>query len=186
MSHLSDLDLLKAMRNNDEAAFAELFNRYWSYVYTITYKRVQSKALAKEIVLDLFVSLWAKRRTLSVYHMPSYLYVCVKNMVQNRLSAKDVPKEAWEDQQLLVPREIEEQVKAELNTQPASNESEEEFSESNRSLTSVAFFNGRSIKDLNDTMNASEKSFYVNFNLSLKKLRIHLKNIALSFLFIIH
>src|SRR5690606_17061526 len=115
------------MRSNDESAFAELFNRYWSYVYTITYKRVHSKALAKEIVQDLFVSLWAKRKTLSVYHMPSYLYVCVKNMVQNHAVARKASKHSWEDQQLLVPKDIEDQVKAELITQP-THEPEEEFS----------------------------------------------------------
>lgn len=188
MSHLSDLDLIDAIRKNDESAFAELYDRYWGYVYTITYKRVQSKDLAKKIVQDLFVSIWTKRKSLAVYHMPSYLYVCVKHSVLNHSSARNLNKQLWEDHESLVPMHVEE-VHEKVEPDPLLSTAEIETETvlgKRKQLADVDFFNRTSVQELTDTFDISGKSFSYQFGLSLKKLVVHLKNIAFSILFFTH
>src|SRR5690606_2116808 len=63
LSNLTDHELLNAISQDDEKAFAELFRRYWKQVHAMAYARVKSKEVTEEIVQDLFASLWDKRAT---------------------------------------------------------------------------------------------------------------------------
>lgn len=50
---------------NDET-FTEIYNTYWEKVFTICYKNTDDLEVAKELVQDIFKSLWERRDTLEI------------------------------------------------------------------------------------------------------------------------
>lgn len=59
----ADLDLMQRVAQDDEAAVAELYDRFGSLVYRMAYQAMPSRADAEDAVQEVFVRLWrtAKR-----------------------------------------------------------------------------------------------------------------------------
>ncbi|WEK33831.1 MAG: sigma-70 family RNA polymerase sigma factor [Candidatus Pseudobacter hemicellulosilyticus] len=78
--------LLRQMAAGDEAAFTELYNRYWEQLFVMAWRRVQSQEDAKEIVQNVFFQLWQKRNSRElVQNLPVYLAGMVRFMVYRHL-----------------------------------------------------------------------------------------------------
>jgi DNA-directed RNA polymerase specialized sigma24 family protein len=95
ISSYSDEELLKAIRQDDEKAFEELFERYWRQVHAMAYARVLSKGVTQEIVQDVFISLWDQRATLSISYVPEYLNALTKNCVVDYMGPHPLQKKHW-------------------------------------------------------------------------------------------
>lgn len=54
----SDLDLVRRMAKGDEAALAQLYDRYGMVLYAVTYRIVGQKADAEEVVMEAFSQAW--------------------------------------------------------------------------------------------------------------------------------
>jgi RNA polymerase sigma-70 factor (family 1) len=65
---VSDTDhiLLAALRTGDEQAFKILYDRYWEELYVMIYRRLKDEAAAKDIVQNIFVNLWASRKSIMI------------------------------------------------------------------------------------------------------------------------
>jgi len=100
----TDCELLAAIRNDDEKAFAELFKRHWRRVHSMAYSKVRSKEVTEEIVQDLFISLWDKRGSLSINNLPSYLFTAVKHRALNHIESQIVHKKYWDYSKNYIPR----------------------------------------------------------------------------------
>jgi RNA polymerase sigma-70 factor (ECF subfamily) len=70
---LSDKELLQLLRRDNALAFQELYNRYWDKLFYLSHKRLKSAMAAEEIVQDVFLTLWRKRRELQIEDLPPYL-----------------------------------------------------------------------------------------------------------------
>ncbi len=78
MPEVIDLDdsLAEAMRDGDEAALAEVIQRYTAYAGTIVWSIVGGRlteADAKEILSDVFYILWKNREKIQTGKLKSYL-----------------------------------------------------------------------------------------------------------------
>lgn len=96
ISSYSDDELLSAIRQDDEKAFEELFERYWKQVHAMAYPRVLSMDTTKEIVQNVFVALWDQRATLSISHLPSHLDAITKNCVWNYMDPQRTYRRHWD------------------------------------------------------------------------------------------
>jgi RNA polymerase sigma-70 factor (family 1) len=75
----SDEGLLERMAMNDQAAFTSLYRRYWESLFVTTVKVIGSKEDAADIVQEVFISLWNRRRDLSLTStLAAYLQTSVK------------------------------------------------------------------------------------------------------------
>lgn len=83
INHLSDQDLLSKMRkDDDDRAFAVLFDRYWSALWRHAAGAMKTREDAKDIVQEVFFSLWERRKTLMINtKLSSYLYRATMNKV---------------------------------------------------------------------------------------------------------
>lgn len=73
-------NLLQKIKNNDNFAFDEIFRQYYKQLCYFSFKIVQNNDIAEEIVQDLFVHLWEKRKDLNINtSLKSYLYRSVHN-----------------------------------------------------------------------------------------------------------
>ena len=66
-----DAILLKLLKAGDGSALEEIYLRYSEMVFLAAYKKVRSKAVAEELVQNLFISLWVKRETAQIQNLPS-------------------------------------------------------------------------------------------------------------------
>lgn len=82
----NDLEILKKIRNNDEAAFKVIFNKYYSRLYYFILEFISFDDIAENIVQDTFFTLWNKRHELKDdSNLGAYLFTVAKNNCLYRL-----------------------------------------------------------------------------------------------------
>jgi RNA polymerase sigma-70 factor (family 1) len=70
----------------DQKAYEELYVSLYKYLYNFAWGFVKSKQLSEEIVSDVFIKVWQKRKTLeTIDNIKVYLYVATKNISLNYL-----------------------------------------------------------------------------------------------------
>ena len=82
----TDIELWQAIKFDDKRAFDLLFERYWSAMYSTAYNYLRDTEKCQEIVHDIFLSIWQKRKEYQIEHIKSYLttatryhvYKCLK------------------------------------------------------------------------------------------------------------
>ena len=55
-----DVRLLDQIAKRDQAAFAELYDRYSPLVFTLLSRMVKSSADAEDLLQDIFLQIWGK------------------------------------------------------------------------------------------------------------------------------
>lgn len=84
---LIDADLLALLKKGDRQVYGEIYRRYKKPIYIHAYKMLGDTEAAKDIVQELFASLWIKRSQLRIERsLSSYLYTAVRNRVLDRIS----------------------------------------------------------------------------------------------------
>ena len=68
-----DDDLLERLRTADEEAFTEIYNRYWEKLLAIGFFHLRNKQAAEDIVHEVMMSLWTRRKELDIQSLSSYL-----------------------------------------------------------------------------------------------------------------
>ncbi|MBO9204163.1 sigma-70 family RNA polymerase sigma factor [Niastella sp. MAH-29] len=76
------------LSQNDELAFAEIYNRYWKLLYSSAHKILQVKDAAQDAVQEVFISLWKRRTDLHIEVLQSYLYQAVRFQVFKAIRAE--------------------------------------------------------------------------------------------------
>ena len=77
---MNDIEVVKALKKDDEIAFRYLFERYYDRLvaYIITYNQNQSQS--EDIVQQAFINLWEDRNKLDIDKSPrNYLYTIAYN-----------------------------------------------------------------------------------------------------------
>lgn len=84
METYSEKELISLIKIGVLPAFDELYHRNWKVLYRIACHAVNSEEDAKDIVQNVFISLWNTRSTLNVDKcIRGYLYTTLKNNVIN-------------------------------------------------------------------------------------------------------
>lgn len=86
-SHTDD-QLLYLLRNSDDAAFAEIYNRYWKPLYLSANNVLQVKDAAQDAVQEVFISLWKRRDIVHIDSLQSYLHQAVRFQVFKAIRAE--------------------------------------------------------------------------------------------------
>jgi RNA polymerase sigma-70 factor (family 1) len=88
---LHDDDLCALLIEGDRCAFSTIFERYHSLLYNYSYKKIQNKEEAQDVVQHVFVSLWEKRANLPAsVTLSAYLYTAVRNRSFDLFARKKV------------------------------------------------------------------------------------------------
>lgn len=88
---LSDSELLDSLSVGDEKAFTEIYNRYFGLLYVHAYKILGNEDEAKDLVQDLFSSMWTRRQSIDLTgSLSSYLYSSIRNKVFDILQHRKV------------------------------------------------------------------------------------------------
>jgi RNA polymerase sigma-70 factor (family 1) len=80
--NLSDHELVKLLKLADDAAYAEIYKRYWAILFRHANKMIRHDDEAKDLIQDLFTTLWFKAADLDLSGpLSSYLYSTVRYKV---------------------------------------------------------------------------------------------------------
>ena len=80
-STYTDEQLLLSLREGDEGAFTEIYNRYWEQMALYVLKVIRSREEARDIVQEVFVSIWRRRQELVISGtLIAYLLKSVRNL----------------------------------------------------------------------------------------------------------
>jgi RNA polymerase sigma-70 factor (ECF subfamily) len=79
------------VRNDDEHAFAMLFDRYWVRLYKTALRYLKDRENSEEAVHDVFLNIWNRRYQLEIESIPNFLLSAVRYQVYNRMRASKPP-----------------------------------------------------------------------------------------------
>lgn len=95
----SDPRWVERIRAGDAEAFERVFRAFHPTLTAWIARRLGSRAVAEDIVQDLFLTLWRGRESLEVHRsLPHYLYVAARNRAMNHVKHERV-REQWREKQ---------------------------------------------------------------------------------------
>lgn len=72
------------LASGDRSALDEIYKRYHGILYSHAYRRFPDREEVRDIVHDIFISLWNNRQNLQITtSLPAYLYTSVRNRILN-------------------------------------------------------------------------------------------------------
>jgi RNA polymerase sigma-70 factor (ECF subfamily) len=78
--------LLLKVADGNESAFRELFHQYWDNIYGVALMFTKSKAMAEDVVQEIFLKIWIRREQLKeVEQFSNYLFIMTRNHVVSAL-----------------------------------------------------------------------------------------------------
>ncbi|NHA03679.1 RNA polymerase sigma-70 factor [Mucilaginibacter sp. HC2] len=90
-SVLIDHKLVTLLREGDKEAFTKIYQRYWMVMYMHALKMLKSENDARDIVQEIFTSLWLKRQFIDPkVNLAGYLFVATKNKVLDLITHRRV------------------------------------------------------------------------------------------------
>jgi RNA polymerase sigma-70 factor (ECF subfamily) len=75
----TDESLLQRMRSDDQEAFSLIYRRYWEGLFITAAKALRGKQEAEDVVQDVFLSLWNRRKELNIEgSLAAYLQTSIR------------------------------------------------------------------------------------------------------------
>lgn len=127
----SDKVLLKYIKEDDQAALEELFEKYYNRLCDFAFQFVRSFDLTEEVVSDVFLKIWERRHTINISRsFKAYIYTATRNQALNYIQKEDQEWESLDDhkagistekyhpEEELMFKEFEKKIEALINTLP--------------------------------------------------------------------
>lgn len=90
-SNFSDEELTVFLKQGDQIAFTEIYNRYWAEMYYHAFRMLKDEDSSKDVVQDVFSTLWLKSSAVNVNtKISGHLYISVRNKVLNLVAQNKV------------------------------------------------------------------------------------------------
>lgn len=90
-SKFNDQELTVLLKQGDQLAFTEIYNRYWAEMYYHAFRILKDEENAKDVIQDIFSNLWLKSASINVeIKLSGHLYIAVRNKVFNLIAQNKV------------------------------------------------------------------------------------------------
>lgn len=90
-STYSDQKLTTLLKDGDQFAYTEIYDRYKRLLYLFAFKRLGDREEVKDIIHEIFMSLWQNREQLNLtYTLTTYLHSSVRNKIVDIIAHKQV------------------------------------------------------------------------------------------------
>ncbi|MEQ7798615.1 RNA polymerase sigma-70 factor [Pedobacter sp. ASV1-7] len=187
LKKLSDMELCALLVKSDNQAFEEIFNRYWSVLYSAAYKRLKSHEKTEEIVQDLFTLLWSKRENIQIHtSLSGYLLTTVRYLVLNHFQKESVresyknsldPAHAYDNstEDTILFNDLKRNLEKEVNNLPPQCRSVYELSRNQHIVN----------HEIAALLSISEKTVEGHLTKAIKRLKVRLKTHTSSIIIIV-
>lgn len=162
------------MQSGDQKAFEALYERYWPEVYTMIYRRIHDREVAKDIVQDIFVNLWRYRdRVIAEDSLAPLLNVTAKKQAISWYRKQTASKQRellyHEDEVLIAPstteletKELQDLLDSEIDKMPTNMQQSFRLSR----------YENKSIREIASELSLSEQTVRNNISMALERLRL--------------
>lgn len=89
---LDDVELWKRITENDTKAFNTLFEKYFSKIYATAFFYLKDNEACREIVNDIFISIWNRRKELHIASFTAYFTTASRYHVYNKIKVLKAKK----------------------------------------------------------------------------------------------
>ena len=176
-SHNHDFDdqhWIENIRQGDDESFEFLFKKYYLSLARFAWRYVGSKAIAEELVQELFTNLWEKRGELDTAgSVRSFLYKSARNLSLNHLKHQGV-KNKYDHQWMAQKENPEIEFRDELREQQVRNavaKAIEELPERSKMTYKLHRYDGLTYPEIAEVMDVSVKTVESQMTRTLKILR---------------
>lgn len=187
-----DEKLITQINDGSEQAFSELYKAYYVYLNAIAIYYLYDKSTGAEVVDDVFLNIWYKRRTL-VYPVHSYLIRAVQNGCLNYIRSRKAFQSVLDEHKEQIYNFQENSIIA--TPVPLQyvelKETEAEIREAISSLPSKCrnifesyFYFGRTVEEIAEESNLTVSTVRVQIKNALDRLRLRLKHLLFILPFI--
>lgn len=173
--------LLKLLKSGDGAALEEIYKRYSEAVFLAAFRKVRSKEVAEELVQNLFISLWTKREQAHIEKLEAYLHTAVRYQVIDYIRSK-ILRERYSQfakEQLNVDENASESKLLLQELSIAIDNTIKRLPQKTQEIFRLSRYEHRSVKEIAQYMNLSEKAVQYHVTQSLKFMRLHLRDFIL-------
>jgi RNA polymerase sigma-70 factor (family 1) len=175
LSEISDERLVLLLLNEDQDAFAKIYEKYWKKLLGMAIYKTNDRVVAEEIVQELFVSLWEKRKSAVIHNLENYLFVSLKYLIIHHIKKVIAERKMVDTEGIEIPNEPTEILTAQA-LQNAINQAVEELPDKTQTVFRMSRFEEKSHKEIADYLEISEKAVEYHITQSLKYLRSELKD----------
>jgi RNA polymerase sigma-70 factor (ECF subfamily) len=167
---------MQLLQQNDEVAFAELYNRYWERMLIQANLLLQSHEDSEEIVQDIFVQLWKRRKTISlIYSFHTYLASILKYECFSLLAKKKARKLSFLQNEVVEKADHSTQQWLDYETLRTSLETAVlQLPEKCQLIFRLSREHGLTDIQIAETLNITHKTVRTQMHRALKKLKIAL------------
>lgn len=175
--NFTDIDLLLKLKESQQRAFEEIYNRHWLSLFTIAYNIVGVKEESEELVQDLFETIWLKRKDLKIEHLGMYLAVSIKHKSFNMLKSK-INFGKFQEYKILTEIILNHSTDDIVNYNTLSDALEkalQNLPEKSSAIFKKSRFENMPVKKIASDLNLTEKAVEYHITKSLKVLQEELK-----------
>lgn len=172
----TDDQLVFSLKQGEEAAFTEIYTRYSAKLLAIAFNYCWSPNLAEEIVQEIFMRLWERRKSLEIKSLNAYLATAVRFSVFKQIYAhkkrEELAKENYKIETTVIEEDkiyakfLDEYIQGIVDTLPEKCRLVFRYSR-DMHLTN---------KEIAEEMNISEKTVESHMTKALKTIRKNLSN----------
>jgi RNA polymerase sigma-70 factor (ECF subfamily) len=181
MHELNDTILVQKIRDGNQKAFREIYDRYHVQMYYVAKRYVKRPCIAEDAVQDIFVKLWTKRDQLDeTKSIKGFLFTMLRNHVMNMLrdrkdeivSVSEV-NEKWLPRQNLTEDDVLYKEYHEILKQGIN-----ELSDRKRQVFELRTLSGHSNAEVAKILKINIRTVKTHYYNSSKFMRAYLKNRA--------
>ncbi|AYL93885.1 RNA polymerase sigma-70 factor [Mucilaginibacter celer] len=182
----TDHDLTSLLQSGDHDAFIEIYQRYWRRMLAVAWNHSKDKTVAKDIVHEVFLSLWERRDAVEIKSISAFLSTAVKFGVfkhyQREKNRADLAKANYEFTDI-----THDEAKLDaLFLQEYINGIVEEMPEKCKLVFRYSRDLGLKNAEIAEKIEISEKGVEANLTRALKIIRGELKNYGWSIVVVLH
>jgi len=175
----SDKELVALVNSRDHLAFTEIYDRYWRKLLMIAWNHTQENSHAKDLVHEVFMSLWEKSDPAEIQNVGAYLATAMRLSLfqhfQKEQRRTGLAKENYIFSEL---SDDDEKLDA-LFLKEYINGIVEEMPEKCKLVFRYSRDHGLKNAEIAEKMNISEKGVEATLTRALKILRFKLKNYSI-------
>ena len=184
----TDEMLMDLIRQNRNFAFDELYRRHWAKLLDVAYKRLKSSDVAEEIVQEVFLNLYLKRKSLVITtSIAAYLHTVLKYKVLDEIRPRLV-RNNYRDEWLSRPQVLSDDVHEMLEHKELSSlivTMAEQLAPKCKEVFLLRYKEQLSNKMIAERLQISEKTVEGHISVARKTLRELLKDYRADFLSVI-
>ncbi|GAA4453092.1 RNA polymerase sigma-70 factor [Nibrella saemangeumensis] len=181
-ARLSDIILHRLMQTGDEAAFREIYRKYWQLLFGIAYRKLQSQENAEEIVQDIFVDIWERRASLQIDDLRKYLMGAAKYRILNAIKARLIRERyaVFCQSQTGYTDPLTENELAFQDLTKAVEQALLSMSPKTQAIFRLNRFDNQSVREIAIQLSVPERTVEYHITLALRTLRLQLKEFAVK------